>query len=75
MDKDDVLVGLAEVARKTGWNIVVLARWAKAGRIEARKIGKRWHVTVAELDRLIASEGSREIPPPADAAPATEQQP
>lgn len=48
------LVKIGDAARRTGLHPETLRRWARAGAIEARRVGPRlWMLTSAAVEHLI----------------------
>ena len=65
LDKNK-LYRLQEVAKITGIPKTSLATWARTGRIEATRLGKIWHMTSQQVEKLM-HQGTVQEPSEPDA--------
>lgn len=49
-DKDNVFITTAQAAQRYKLSVETVRRWAREGKIPARKIGRKYHVDRVELD-------------------------
>lgn len=57
MEKDSVFITTAQAAQRYKLSVETIRRWARAGKIPARKIGRKYHVDQTELDGRLREGG------------------
>ena len=51
--EETVFITTEQAARRYNVHVETIRRWARAGKIPARKIGRKYHVSVRAMDAVI----------------------
>lgn len=59
VNEDSVFITTSQAAQRYKLSVETIRRWARSGKIPARKIGRKFHVNKVEMDARLKAQPER----------------